>query len=109
MNMNLPQQMAARAHAHATQAAAGQTQNPMKRDDPEHLFVRASACDECLSRGRHVPATHARTGKRKTLHVCEAHRAYFERLDWSAQNPVVKGLRPPPPVPPPFEPLSRAA
>jgi hypothetical protein len=84
---------------------------PMNRDDPEHAFVRASAlfpepaCDECLSRGRHVPATHAR----KTLHVCDEHRAYFERLDWSAQNPVVKGFRPPPPAPPPFQPLTRAA
>lgn len=85
---------------------------------PDEAFAAASAatiealfpepaCDECRERGRHVPATHARTRERKTLHVCDEHKAYYERLDWSIQNPVVKGLRPPHPLPPPFQPLPK--
>jgi len=86
--------------------------------DPDAAFVAASAatldacfpepaCDECRERGRHVPATHSRTRERKTLHVCAGHKAYYERLDWSIKHPVVKGLRPEQPTPPPFQPLNQ--
>ena len=60
------------------------------------------ACDECRIRGRHVAATYVRQGERKALHVCDEHKAYFERLDDAVQRPVVPGLRPPHPQPPPF-------